>query len=74
MLKGVRENWNNFDYLICAVVWAGMVYFCATGVPCVRAADCGTFDMWFFGVVSASVIPAAVFFTGLISVTRSKKQ
>ena len=74
MLSSVRKDWSNFDYLIFAIVWAAMVYFGATRIPCSSAADCGTFDMWFFGLISACLIPGAIFFTHFISIARPRKK
>lgn len=74
MLGSLRESWSNLDYLICLVVWAAMVYFGSTQIHCAHANECGIFDMWLFAVISASLIPAAIFSTVLISIFTPKKK
>lgn len=74
MFKEMRENWDSFDYLLCGLVWAVIVYFCASFVPCAQADECGSFALWFFGLTVASTIPAAVVITGLVSLLRGRKK
>lgn len=68
------DDWDKVDAIIFWGVWLAMLYFGATQSPCTRAHECGAFDMWFFGVISASLILAAIFLTHVDSIFTPKNK
>ena len=55
------DDWDGVDAIFFWGVWLALLYFGANQFSCAKSSSCGPLSLWFFGVVSVSLFPAAYF-------------